>query len=184
METLYESHVIPVFNGLVTSLSTLSRPVSTVTRTEYELATSTALPPQGLPQLPPQGLPQLPLFPQPNQFQVTSSPLVTQTMVTQTDSKVSAALGGRCPFWSLFQMNQFSEIRPLKHLSVCLSAGPEAHVRRQDGVHDAVLDARRAHPAHHLPHRQRSRPAYRSPLPRLLPRPLPLVPLRWLGAAI
>ena len=85
METLYESHVIPIFNGLVTSLSTLSRPVSTVTRTEYELATSTALPPQGLP---PPGLPALPLFPQPNQFQVTSSPLVTQTMVTQTDSKV------------------------------------------------------------------------------------------------
>lgn len=91
METLYESHVIPVFNGLVTSLSTLSRPVSTVTRTEYELATSTALPPPGLPPHLPPGLPPhpaLPLFPQPNQFQVTSSPLVTQTMVTQTDSKV------------------------------------------------------------------------------------------------
>ena len=99
VETLYESHVIPIFNGLVTSLSTLSRPVSTVTRTEFEVATSTALPPPGLP---PQ-LPQLPLFPQPNQFQITSSPLVTQTMVTHTDSKVlKLTFGAKTAYTTLF----------------------------------------------------------------------------------
>ncbi|XP_034230027.1 uncharacterized protein LOC117638920 [Thrips palmi] len=103
VETLYESHVIPVFNGLVTSLSTLSRPVSTVTRTEFELATSTALPPPGLPPQGLQQLPQLPLFPQPNQFQVTSSPLVTQTMVTQTDSKVlKLTFGAKTAYTTLF----------------------------------------------------------------------------------
>ncbi|XP_052126800.1 uncharacterized protein LOC127748648 [Frankliniella occidentalis] len=105
VETLYESHVIPVFNGLVTSLSTLSRPVSTVTRTEYELATSTALPPPGLPPqaLPPPGFPALPFPPQANQFQVTSSPLVTQTMVTQTDSKVlKLTFGAKTAYTTLF----------------------------------------------------------------------------------
>ncbi|XP_052128638.1 mucin-5AC-like [Frankliniella occidentalis] len=101
VETLYESHVIPVFNGLVTSLSTLSRPVSTVTRTEYELATSTALPPPQA--LQPQGFPAFPPLPQANQYHVTSSPLVTQTMVTQTESKVlKLTFGAKTAYTTLF----------------------------------------------------------------------------------
>ena len=82
IETVYESHVLPVINGASTSYSTISRPVATVSKTEYEYGTST------LPALPVQPVnPLNPLFPQ-QQFAVTSTPVVTQTVVTETESKV------------------------------------------------------------------------------------------------
>lgn len=108
-ETLYETHALPVVNGGSTYYTTLSRPVATVTKTDYELVTTTlAIPqPQSPPLFPPQQpqlqQPQFPntplfpqqqflqqtpqLFPQPS-FAITSSPVVTQSMVTQTDSRV------------------------------------------------------------------------------------------------
>lgn len=85
LETVYESHIIPIFNGVSTTLSTISRPLATVTKTEYEFGTST------LPGLPVPPIPQVnQLFPQQaqQQFTVTSTPVVTQTVVTQTDSKI------------------------------------------------------------------------------------------------
>lgn len=117
-ETVFETHALPVVNGGSTYYTTLSRPVGTVTRTEYELVTTTiAMPPlqppfqPQTPQLQPTPLfqfQQTPLFPQqqqqqqlqqqfpiqpslyPNQpsFAITSTPVVTQSMVTQTDSRV------------------------------------------------------------------------------------------------
>ncbi|CAH1726795.1 unnamed protein product [Aphis gossypii] len=118
-ETVFETHALPVVNGGATYYTTLSRPVGTVTRTDYELVTTTlALPqqqslpfPPQPPQLQPTPLfqfPQTPIFPQqqPQQqqqslfpvqptlfpaqpsFAVTSTPVITQSMVTQTDSKV------------------------------------------------------------------------------------------------
>ncbi|XP_045764134.1 uncharacterized protein LOC123866535 isoform X1 [Maniola jurtina] len=74
-ETIYESHVIPIFDGKNTIHSTLSRPVATITKTEYELGTS-SLP----------ALPINPLFPQ--QFTVTSTPVVLNTEVVATESQV------------------------------------------------------------------------------------------------
>lgn len=98
LETVYESHVIPLFNGVSTTFSTISRPIATVTKTDFEFGTSTLPPLAGLPPgLPPPGLPPglppvNPLFPQAaqpqQQFSVTSTPVVTQTIVTQTESKV------------------------------------------------------------------------------------------------
>jgi hypothetical protein len=85
VETVYESHVLPVINGATTSYSTISRPVATVSKTEYEYGTST------LPALPVPPVNQLnPLFPQQQhqQFAITSTPVVTQTVVTETDSKI------------------------------------------------------------------------------------------------
>ncbi|KAJ9582003.1 hypothetical protein L9F63_003693, partial [Diploptera punctata] len=84
VETVYESHVLPVINGATTIYSTISRPVATVSKTEYEYGTST------LPALPiPPVNPLNPLFPQQQQqFQITSTPVVTQTVVTETNSKV------------------------------------------------------------------------------------------------
>lgn len=76
LETIYESHTIPIFNGISTTFSTLSRPLSTVSKTEYEIGTST------LPQLPIPAPPINPLFQQPQQFQITTTPIVTQTMVS------------------------------------------------------------------------------------------------------
>jgi hypothetical protein len=83
LETVYESHVLPVINGASTSYSTISRPVATVSKTEYEYGTST------LPAIPVAPVNQLnPLFPQQHQFAITSTPVVTQTVVTETNSKV------------------------------------------------------------------------------------------------
>ncbi|KAL3265497.1 hypothetical protein HHI36_009701 [Cryptolaemus montrouzieri] len=91
VETLYESHVIPITNGPNTFSTTLSKIVGTITKTDYEFGTSTiapALPPAlQFPQAPVNPL--FPPVPQPQpQFSVTSSPVVQSTIVTQTTSKV------------------------------------------------------------------------------------------------
>ncbi|XP_046394460.1 proteoglycan 4 isoform X2 [Ischnura elegans] len=89
LETLFESHVIPVRSGTATLFSTISRPIATVSKTEFEYGTTTvapALPSAVIP--PPQPLiPNNPFLPQP-QFTITSQPVVQQTMVTSTDSKI------------------------------------------------------------------------------------------------
>lgn len=106
-ETVFETHALPVVNSGSTYYTTLSRPVGTVTKTDYELVTTTLAIPQ--PQFPPQATlfpqqaslfppqqqqqsmfpqQQPPLFPQQPSFAITSTPVITQSMVTQTDSKV------------------------------------------------------------------------------------------------
>jgi hypothetical protein len=99
-ETLYDTHVLPIINGQHTSFSTISRPIATVSRTEYEPATP--------------ALPNLPIPPQPTynpflqpqqqqQFQVTSTPLVQQAMVTETSSKVlKLTFGAKTAYTTLF----------------------------------------------------------------------------------
>ncbi|XP_065335533.1 myb-like protein U isoform X2 [Cloeon dipterum] len=85
-ETIFESHVIPLFNGLSTVYTTISRPVSTVAKTEYEVTT---IAPTGLLQ---------------PQFTVTSQPVVTQTMVTQINSKViKLNFGAKTVFTTLYE---------------------------------------------------------------------------------
>lgn len=99
LETVYESHVIPIFNGISTSFSTISRPVATVSKTEYEIGTS------ALPQLPIPP-PINPLFQQPQQFQITTAPIVTQTMVTETKSKIlKLTFGAKTAYTTLFSTN-------------------------------------------------------------------------------
>ncbi|XP_033216508.1 uncharacterized protein LOC117172559 isoform X2 [Belonocnema kinseyi] len=106
LETIYESHVIPVLNNGNTVLSTLSRPVGTVPKTSYEFGTSTISPLHSplVPQLPqvPQ-VPQVPLFPQQQQFTVTTAPLVTQTLATISDSRVlKLTFGAKTAFTTLY----------------------------------------------------------------------------------
>ncbi|KAI5645101.1 putative sperm flagellar membrane protein domain-containing protein [Phthorimaea operculella] len=92
-ETVYESHVIPYFDGKSTVSSTITRPVATVTKTEYEIGTSS------LPALPLN--PINPLFPQ--QFTVTSTPVVMNTEVTATDSQVlKLTFGAKTVYTTLF----------------------------------------------------------------------------------
>ncbi|XP_063375104.1 uncharacterized protein LOC134662750 [Cydia amplana] len=92
-ETIYESHVIPFFDGKNTVHSTISRPVATVTKTEYEIGTSS------LPALPLQPL--NPLFPQ--QFSVTSTPVVLNTEVTATDSQIlKLTFGAKTVYTTLY----------------------------------------------------------------------------------
>ncbi|CAH2092301.1 unnamed protein product [Euphydryas editha] len=91
-ETIYESHVIPLFNGKSTIQSTISRPVATVTKTEYEIGTS-SLP----------ALPLNPLFPQQQQFTVTSTPVVLNTEVVSTNSQVlKLTFGAKTVYTTLF----------------------------------------------------------------------------------
>lgn len=100
-ETVFESHVIPIFNGVSTSFSTISRPVATVTKTEYEIGTS------AVPTLPLPPPPINPLFPQPpqqqQQFQITTAPIVTQTVLTQTQSKIlKLTFGAKTAYTTIF----------------------------------------------------------------------------------
>ncbi|KAL1110184.1 hypothetical protein AAG570_008261, partial [Ranatra chinensis] len=92
VHTVYESHVIPVFNGVSTVLSTISRPVGTVTSTQF-LTNTVAIP----------SIP-LPLFPTPQlQPQFTSTPVVTQTVVTETNSKVlKLTFGAKTAYTTLY----------------------------------------------------------------------------------
>ncbi|KPJ00962.1 hypothetical protein RR46_05227 [Papilio xuthus] len=96
-ETVYESHVIPLFNGKSTILSTISRPVATVTKTEYEIGTSS------LPALPLQPIqPINPLYPQ-QQFSLTSTPVVVNTEVVATDSQIlKLTFGAKTVYTTLF----------------------------------------------------------------------------------
>ncbi|XP_039294492.1 LOW QUALITY PROTEIN: uncharacterized protein LOC111044132 [Nilaparvata lugens] len=100
VETIYESHVIPLFNGQSTLFSTISRPIATVSKTEYEVVTnSLALPPV---QPPVNTINPFLQQPQP-QFAVTSTPIVTQTMVTATDSKVlKLTFGAKTAYTTLY----------------------------------------------------------------------------------
>lgn len=94
VETVYESHVVPIFNGQNTILSTISKAIATVTKTDYELSTSTISP--ALPIPPVQQIQQIPQIPQINplfpqqqpQFALTSAPIVQTTVATVTDSKI------------------------------------------------------------------------------------------------
>ncbi|XP_063227922.1 uncharacterized protein LOC134533986 [Bacillus rossius redtenbacheri] len=98
VETVWESHVLPVVNGASTGYSTISRPVGTVSRTEYEYGTST------LPVLPGLANPLFPAAPQQQQqLVVTSTPVVTQTVVTATDSKVlKLTFGAKTAYTTIF----------------------------------------------------------------------------------
>ncbi|XP_018395002.1 PREDICTED: mucin-17 [Cyphomyrmex costatus] len=101
LETLYESHVIPVVNLGNTIYSTLTRPVGTVPKTSYEYGTSTLSPVLPQPQI--QQVPQLPLFPQQPQFTVTSAPIITQTLATVSDSRVlKLTFGAKTAYTTLF----------------------------------------------------------------------------------
>lgn len=92
-ETIYESHAVPIFDGKSTVYSTISRPVATLTRTEYEIGTSS------LPALPLQ--PINPLFPQ--QYQLTSTPVVINTEVLATESKVlKLTFGAKTVYTTLY----------------------------------------------------------------------------------
>lgn len=103
LETVYESHVIPLVNGANTVFSTLSRPIATVPKTSYEYGTSTIapiIPQQQVPQVP--QLPQL--FPQQQpQFTVTSAPHVSQTVATVSESRVlKLTFGAKTAYTTLF----------------------------------------------------------------------------------
>ncbi|KAF4522094.1 hypothetical protein B566_EDAN004079 [Ephemera danica] len=92
LETVYESHVIPLWNGLSTVFSTISRPVATISKTEYEIQTVA-------PSTPP-----IPGFGP--QFTITSSPVVTQTIATRTESKILKLTFGAKTLYSTLYSTQ------------------------------------------------------------------------------
>lgn len=101
VETIYESHVLPIVNGASTVFSTISRPVATVTKTNYEIGTS-ILAPVTPPPINPILLHQQQQHQQ-HQFQIQSTPVVQQQIVTQTDSKVlKLTFGARTAYTTLY----------------------------------------------------------------------------------
>lgn len=100
VETVYESHVLPLINGPNTLFTTISKIVGTVTKTDYEFGTSTIAPALPIPQIPPVN----PLFPQQQpQFAVTSSPVVQNTVVTETNSKIlKLTFGAKTAYTTIF----------------------------------------------------------------------------------
>ena len=104
LETVYESHVIPIINGDSTFLSTISRPVATVSKTEYEIGTSTLLNyHQPTQQQPLQLIPQQHHHQQQQQFQLQSTPVVEHRTVTQTDSKIlKLTFGAKTAYTTLY----------------------------------------------------------------------------------
>lgn len=113
VETVWESHVLPIVNGGNTIFSTISRPIATVTKTNYELGTSIypqVTPPPINPllqlqqqQLQQHQLQQQQLQQQQQQFQFQSTPVVQQQIVTQTDSKIlKLTFGARTAYTTLY----------------------------------------------------------------------------------
>ncbi|XP_039434024.1 uncharacterized protein LOC120416358 isoform X1 [Culex pipiens pallens] len=99
LETVFESHVLPIINGANTIFSTISRPIGTITKTSYEVVTTT------LPSLPIPPIPQLnPFQIQPTQqLQLQSTPVVTQTVVTETNSKIlKLTFGAKTAYTTLY----------------------------------------------------------------------------------
>lgn len=100
VETLYETHVLPIVAGASTLFTTITRPVATVTKTNYEIGTS-VLPAVTPPPINPLLLQQQPL--QQQQFQIQSTPIVQQQIVTQTDSKIlKLTFGARTAYTTLY----------------------------------------------------------------------------------
>lgn len=104
LETIYESHVLPIINGGNTVFSTISRPIATVTKTNYEFGTSLVAPVTPPPINPYQQQQQLQQQLQhQQQFQIQSTPVVQQQIVTQTDSKVlKLTFGARTAYTTIY----------------------------------------------------------------------------------
>lgn len=98
LETIWESYVVPITNGLSTSYRTLSKAKGVVEKTEYVVDTTT-VPPQILP---PTTINPF-LLPLQQQFQTITTPVVQQTIVTQTQSKVlKLTFGAKTAYTTLY----------------------------------------------------------------------------------
>ncbi|XP_037947596.1 uncharacterized protein LOC119679360 [Teleopsis dalmanni] len=80
IETIWESHVIPIINGQSTSFRTLSKSIGTIDRTEYHLDSSTITSYPSAPTINPFILPT-------QQFHTLTSAIIEQTLATQVNSK-------------------------------------------------------------------------------------------------
>ncbi|XP_061394529.1 mucin-2-like [Musca vetustissima] len=99
LETIWDSYVVPITNGPSTFYRTLSKAKGVVEKTEYVVDTTTV----PAPILPPTSLPNPFLLPQLQQFQTITSPVVQQTVVTQTESKVlKLTFGAKTAYTTLY----------------------------------------------------------------------------------
>ncbi|KAL9917074.1 uncharacterized protein ACN2A1_002987 isoform 1-T2 [Glossina fuscipes fuscipes] len=100
LETLWESYVIPVTNGQTTSFRTLSKAKGVVEKTDFILDTTTLSAPAILP---PSTINPFLLPLQQQQFQTITSPIVQQTIVTQTESKIlKLTFGAKTAYTTLY----------------------------------------------------------------------------------
>lgn len=100
LETIWESYVVPITNGQSTSFRTLSKAKGVVEKTDFIIDTTTIPVPQ--PILPPSTINPF-LLPIPQQFQTITSPVIQQTIVTQTESKVlKLTFGAKTAYTTLY----------------------------------------------------------------------------------
>lgn len=101
METVWDTYVVPVTNGKSTNYRTLSKSVGSFEKTQFRVDTTTVLlPPIATPQINPYLIPQL------QQFQTISSPIVHQTLATQTSSKIlKLTFGAKTAYTTIFSTN-------------------------------------------------------------------------------
>ncbi|XP_017125527.1 uncharacterized protein LOC108144881 [Drosophila elegans] len=108
LETIWESHVVPLVRGTETIMRTLSKSVGVVEKTEY--VTEVATIPMPLPSIPSSQYPFSinpfnpfnPLLPIPPQQLITSTE-IQQSMVTETSSKVlKLTFGARTAYTTIF----------------------------------------------------------------------------------
>ncbi|XP_073814053.1 uncharacterized protein isoform X2 [Musca autumnalis] len=99
LETLWESYVVPITNGPSTFYRTLSKAKGVVEKTEYVVDTTTV----PAPILPPTSIPNPFLLPQLQQYQTITTPVVQQTIVTQTQSKIlKLTFGAKTAYTTLY----------------------------------------------------------------------------------
>lgn len=124
LETLWESYVVPITNGQSTTFRTLSKAKGVVEKTDFVIETTTlSVPP---PIIPPSTINPF-LLPLPQQFQTITSPIVQQTIVTQTESKVlKLTFGAKTAYTTLYSTQVVPTIQTM-YVTTSVPVQPSAN---------------------------------------------------------
>lgn len=124
LETLWESYVVPITNGHSTTFRTLSKAKGVVEKTDFVIETTTlSVPP---PIIPPSTINPF-LLPLPQQFQTITSPIVQQTIVTQTESKVlKLTFGAKTAYTTLYSTQVVPTIQTM-YVTTSVPVQPSAN---------------------------------------------------------
>ena len=123
-ETLWESYVVPITNGQSTLLRTLSKAKGVVEKTDFVVETTTIA--ISTPILQPSTINPF-LLPLPQQFQTITSPVVQQTIVTQTESKVlKLTFGAKTAYTTLYSTQVVPTLQTM-YVTTSIAVQPTAN---------------------------------------------------------
>lgn len=124
LETLWESYVVPITNGQSTLLRTLSKAKGVVEKTDFVVETTTLA--ISTPILQPSTINPF-LLPLPQQFQTITSPVVQQTIVTQTESKVlKLTFGAKTAYTTLYSTQVVPTLQTM-YVTTSIAVQPTAN---------------------------------------------------------